>query len=161
MKVVNIHRRVFAASRERVGLLVDTLSSGKDAIWPSPTWPRMKLDQALGVGAAGGHGPIRYVVEAYEPGNSVRFRFTRPQGFQGWHRLEVGPQTGRGCALTHTIHMNTRGFSILLWPLVIRPLHDALLEDALSKAQIAVGERPKMNSWSWRVRALRWLAAFI
>lgn len=57
----------------------------------------MRLDRPLDVGASGGHGPVRYVVDAHEPGRSVRFRFTDPSGFHGHHAFtnsEVGDEVG-------------------------------------------------------------------
>src|SRR5438128_791395 len=80
MQIVNVHQRLLNASPERVGALIDSLSSRNDMLWPHENWPRIRLDRALGVGAAGGHGPIRYTVEAYAPGHSVRCRFTGPKG---------------------------------------------------------------------------------
>ena len=71
MPVHNIHQRRIAAPPARVGELLDTLASGKDRLWPHERWPPMKLDTPLGIGATGGHGPIRYVVEAYDPGVQV------------------------------------------------------------------------------------------
>ncbi|UNO43730.1 DUF2867 domain-containing protein [Streptomyces sp. MST-110588] len=38
----------------------------------------MRFDRPLGVGAYGGHGPVRYRVSAYDPGRRIRFDFTSP-----------------------------------------------------------------------------------
>ena len=89
MKVLNIHERKFSASPEKVGALIDSLSSREDTLWPKQAWPRMEFARTLSVGAVGGHGPIRYYVEAYTPGKSIRFRFTRPRGFSGYHGYGV------------------------------------------------------------------------
>ena len=159
MKVVNVHQRLLHASPERVGALIDTLASPADALWPGRAWPRMRFDRPLGVGAAGGHGPIRYVVEAYTPGQSIRFRFTAPAGFDGWHGFEVLDATHAHCVLEHRIEMNARGPALLTWPLVVRHLHDACVEDALSQAQASLGNEPKAVPWPARVRLLQWLAA--
>lgn len=157
MQVVNIHRRALRASAGEVGHMLDSLSSQEDAIWPSHSWPKMKLDRPLSIGAAGGHGPVRYLVQEYISGKRVKFRFTSPKGFNGWHALEVETPSQQGCQLTHTISMNTTGLAVLLWPLIFKPLHDALLEDGLSKAQASVGESPQENRWSAQVKLLRWL----
>ena len=85
MKVVNIHERELPASPERVGALIDSLSSHEDSLWPKHSWPPLEFDRPLSVGAVGGHGPVRYFVEAYTPCKSIRFRFTRPKGFSGYH----------------------------------------------------------------------------
>jgi hypothetical protein len=157
MQVFNVHHRAVRASEDQAGKLLDTLSSPTDAVWPSEFWPKMKLNGPLAEGAAGGHGPIRYIVQEYRPGRCAKFQFTGPRGFNGWHALEVQGSAQQGAKLVHTIKMNTTGMAIFLWPVVFRPLHDALLEDALSKAQASLGERPQKNKWSLRVQALRWL----
>ena len=157
MNVLDIHERELPASPQQVGALIDSLSSRDDALWPRHCWPRMAFDRPLGVGAAGGHGPVRYVVDAYKPGQSIRFRFTGPRGFEGHHRLELVPNTARSSLLRHTIEMSARGSARLTWPLFFRPLHDALLEDALAVAQASLGQTPLVRPWSLRVRVLRWL----
>ena len=159
MKIINVHQRLLQAPPERAGALIDTLASPQDLLWPRTHWPRMVLDAPLGVGAAGGHGPIRYVVEAYAPGLQVRFRFTSPRGFDGWHALEVLDATHVHCVLEHRIEMNITGTALLTWPLVFGPLHDALVEDALANAQRALGLVPHAPPWSAHVRFLRWLLA--
>jgi hypothetical protein len=159
MKVVNVHQRLIHASPERVGALIDTLASPADALWPGRAWPRMKFDRPLGVGAVGGHGPIRYVVEAYQPGQSIRFRFAGPRGFDGWHGFEVLDATPVFCVLEHRLEMKTRGPALLTWPLAVRHLHDACVEDALSQAQASLDNAPKPAPWPKRVRLLHWLAA--
>lgn len=109
MRVLNIHQRELAVSPERVGALIDSLSSGEDLLWPKQAWPRMTFDRPLGVGAAGGHGPVRYFVEAYTPGRSVKFRFTGPKGFNGHHGYEVVSAAGQSCVLRHTLEMALHG----------------------------------------------------
>ncbi|MBU0493779.1 MAG: SRPBCC family protein [Chloroflexi bacterium] len=157
MAVINIHERVLDAPAAQVGILIDGLASDADALWPHDQWPPMRFDRPLGVGAAGGHGPVRYVVESYEPGRSVRFRFTGPAGFLGHHRFEVEELGPAQAALRHVIEMRPAGTARLTWPLVFRPLHDALLEDALDRAETHVGGRPAARGWSPWVRALRWV----
>ena len=157
MKVINVHQRLLHASPERVGALIDTLSSPNDALSPRKLWPRMKFDRPMGVGAAGGHGPIRYFVESYVPGESIRFRFTGPKGFDGWHGFEVLDATSSFCILEHRIEMNTSGLARVTWPLIFRPLHDALTEDGLTHAQVSLGIAPVAVPWSRSVRFLRWL----
>lgn len=58
MKINNIHRRKLATSPEKVGELIDSLASYNDQLWPHETWPAMKFDRPLQVGAKGGHGPF-------------------------------------------------------------------------------------------------------
>ncbi len=155
MRVLNVHERRFRASPERAARLLDSLSSRQDALWPTKHWPRMRLDKPLGLGATGGHGPIRYSVVAYEPGKKVTFEFISPQGFVGTHWFEVISDGSSETVLRHTIDMSLVGSALLSWPIAIRPLHDALVEDALTNAQVALGEQPTPVRWSPWVRLLR------
>lgn len=144
MKVTNVHERVLSFDP---GPLLDRLAAPADPLWPGFRWPPLRLDRGLEVGARGGHGPIRYHVDGYRPGKQVRFRFDRPHGLDGVHRFEAGP--GR---LRHVLEADVRGSMIWLWPLVVRPLHDALIEDAFDRAE---GRPPR--ALSLRVRLLRLL----
>ena len=159
MKVVNVHQRLLHATPAQVGALIDSLASQADGLWPGTSWPRMKLDRPLAVGATGGHGPIRYFVQAYMPGQSIRFQFTAPRGFDGWHGFEVLEATQAHCVLEHRIEMNAEGPALLTWPLAIRHLHDACVEDALTQAQRSLGNTPKVVPWPLHVRFLRWLVS--
>ncbi len=155
MKVCNIHQRELAANAARVGQLIDTLASPHDRLWPRDRWPQMKFDRPLGVGAVGGHGPVRYRIERYRPGKSIRFRFQQPAGFDGCHGYEVIELTSGATLLRHTLQMRAAGPALLSWPIVFRPLHDALMEDSLSRAEAAVGITPNSRRWSLWVRLLR------
>lgn len=159
MKVLNVHERILAVPAERIGLLIDSLSSRHDALWPRQSWPRMEFDRSLEVGATGGHGPIRYFVESYTPSQRIVFRFTGPTGFNGHHRFEVLDIVGGDCVLRHTLEMTAHGPALLSWPLVFRPLHDALIEDSLAQAQASLGLLPKVLRWSRWVRVLRWFVS--
>jgi hypothetical protein len=159
MEILNIHERVFEADPVKVGALIDSLSSGEDRLWPHHVWPRMAFDRPLGVGAKGGHGPIRYVVQEYTPGRSIRFRFTGPKGFEGYHGYEILSGPGQSVVLRHTLKMDAHGPALVSWPLVYRPLHDALLEDSLATAQVSLGLSPRIQPWSLRVKVLRWLVS--
>ncbi|MBT8397363.1 MAG: SRPBCC family protein [Gemmatimonadetes bacterium] len=159
MRVSNHHSRSFGEPPELVGACLDSLSGQADSLWPYERWPRMGFDRPLAVGAKGGHGPIRYFVEEYEPGRKITFRFTKPDGFQGTHGFHVTP-TDSGCELRHVIEMRVSGPALLTWPVVFRPLHDALLEDALDKVEANLSGR----AWARRdlplvVRILRRILA--
>jgi len=157
MNISNVHERVLTADPAHVGALIDSLTSPNDKLWPRRSWPAMKFDRPLGVGAVGGHGPIRYAVEAYEPGQRVCFRFTAPRGFNGTHGFEVELLNGERTRLRHVLQMNTTGPAILTWPLVFRPLHDALIEDSLDQAERSLGLAPESKGWSPVVKMLRWV----
>ncbi|MGW7105983.1 SRPBCC family protein [Streptomyces xanthophaeus] len=94
-------------------------------------------DRPLGVGAVGGHGPVRYTVAAYVPGTWVRFVFTGPRGFHGFHEFAVLPVGADRTLLRHTPATSTSGLPRITWPLVWRPLHDTGLEDSLDRAELA------------------------
>lgn len=153
--VRNVHERILP-DVEQAKALIDSLASEGDALWPTAAWPRMAFDRPLAVGAVGGHGPIRYFVEAYEPGNSIKFRFTGPKGFHGWHCYEMRPAEQGLLCLRHTLEMTTSGWAVLSWPMAFRPLHDALIKDSLARAQAALGQPPTILPWSLWVRFLRW-----
>ncbi|HPF36648.1 MAG TPA: SRPBCC family protein [Candidatus Krumholzibacteria bacterium] len=159
MHVTNIHHRDLPAPPTQIGALLDTLASPQDGLWPRRLWPRMAFDRPLGVGADGGHGPIRYFVEAYEAGRSIRFRFTGPRGFDGIHRFDVEPRDDGTTRLRHTIEMETRGRAVLTWPLLYEPMHDALIEDAFTTAEGSLGAPLVVRPWSWRVKVLRWVVS--
>lgn len=156
MHVVNVHQRLLHASPERVSELLASLGSPGDRLWPRSGWPPMRLDGPVAPGAAGGHGPIRYRVEAWEPGRLVRFRFHRMRGVDGWHALEILDATAQHCVLEHRMDAQLRGWMALKWALVIRPLHDACVEDALSQAQASLGDTPRVVPRSPLVRLIAW-----
>lgn len=158
--VHNVHRRSIAASADWVGNMLDSLAGPDDRLWPRHSWPAMRLDGPLSVGAAGGHGPVRYVVTQYVPGTSITFRFTAPAGFRGEHRFVVTPEDGGSTRLDHQLTMRTTGVAVISWPLFFRPLHDALIEEAFDRVQEQAGGPPflpaRRSAW---VRLLRWAAA--
>lgn len=157
MQVINIHERYIERPPAEVGALLDSLASDADALWPRSLWPAMGFDRPLGVGADGGHGPVGYRVEEYVPGRRVKFRFTRPRGFDGHHWFDVLPAGEAAAVLRHTIDIQARGPALLTWPLAIRWLHDACLEDAFAVGQASLGLAPQVVPWSPWVKVLRWL----
>jgi hypothetical protein len=155
MTVLNIHERVLNAPLSQVAVLIDHLASPDDKLWPHNRWNAMRFDRPLSVDASGGHGPIRYFVEAYEQGRNIRFRFTGPKNFLGTHAFEIEELSESKVRIRHVIDMRVTGWARLQWPIVIRPLHDALLEDALDRAEIFTGSQPAPRRWSFWVRFLR------
>ncbi|MFF8288893.1 SRPBCC family protein [Streptomyces sp. NPDC016309] len=160
MAVYNVHERLLSAGQDEVGALLDSLASGEDdLLWPGRPWPPMRFDRPLGVGAVGGHGPVRYTVSGYAPKRWIRFRFTGPRGFHGFHELAVLPVDPEHTLLHHTLAMTTGGPTRLTWPLAWRPMHDACLEDALDRAELAcTGRVSRPARWSPYVRLLHFLA---
>lgn len=153
----NIQQRFIDAPAHEVGAIFDQLGSGEGSIWPSADWPRLSLDGGLAVGSRGGHGVIGYGVTEYEPGRRVRLTFEPGLGLAGYHELLITPEGPDRCRLTHTIEGTVKGRMRLLWPLVIRWLHEALTHDLLDNAERAAGgrlSRPPAR-WSPWVRVLR------
>jgi hypothetical protein len=134
VRIHSDHRRELGISVERAGALLESLAGPDDRLW-SDRWPALRLDRGLAVGSRGGHGPIRYTVVRHTPGRDVVFRFRRMAGLRGEHGFHVS-ETGDGHAvLQHLTEAEGRGPWLLLWPLVIRPLHDAAVTDCLDRAE--------------------------
>ena len=156
--VINIHERTFSVAPGTLSPLIDGLASSGDQFWPRDRWPAMRFNGPLQIGRAGGHGPIRYVVEEYTPGFKIRFRFTDPRGFVGSHWFEIEELDGGRTRIRHVIEMRVEGSARITWPLLFRPLHDALLEDALDRAEAYITKGPnRYGRWSVWVRILRWI----
>lgn len=147
--IENVH---FRALRGEPGPLLDRIDT---ALWPSARWPALKFDRPLGVGADGGHGLVRYSCTDHVPGKRVEFTFAPSFGLVGTHTLEVVPG-----GLRHTLTGRATGSMRVLWPLVIRWMHDALIEDLLDNAEAALGSPPARPArWSPWVRLLHALAS--
>jgi hypothetical protein len=116
-------------------------------LWPH-AWGRLEFDRPLGVGADGGHGPIRYHCTEYVPGSSITFAFTSGEGT---HTLSAS-----GTVLTHELVGNFGFAARLRWALVVRWLHDACMEDFLDRCERAAGREPAAPArWSPWVRLVR------
>lgn len=151
--VRNEHERVIEAPAAAVGALFDRLSAPDDPVFPTPAWPAMTFDGPLAVGATGGHGPVRYRVAEYEPGRRVRFDFTDPEG--GFHEIAVEPLGERRCRVRHVLEAEPRGLDRILWPTVVRPVHDTMVEEVLDNAErAATGACARPVRWSRWVRLL-------
>jgi len=158
VKIDNRHERRFQAKADSVGSILDTLSGPDDRLWPGDTWPPMLFDTSLNPGAKGGHGVVRYEVEDYTPGRRTIFRFDGTgltADLDGRHYFEV-IRRNRHVILRHVIDAECRFKAWLKWKIVIEPLHDALLEDALDRAEQALnGCVARPARWSPRVKILR------
>lgn len=154
--VRNVHERIIDAPATTVGALLDRLGGDDDVLWPAPAWVPLRLDRPLEVGADGGHGPIRYWVSEYEPGVRVRFTFHPEVGLDGYHEAVVEPLGPGRCRLRHVLAGTPHGHMRVLWPTVVRWLHDAVLEDLLDNAQeAATGRLDRPAKWTPWVRAWR------
>jgi hypothetical protein len=116
----------------------------------------MRLDRGLRPGSDGGHGPVRYRVDRYEPGRLAAFAFTPAFPIVGEHRVVVVYIAGERTLLRHTLEGKPRGWMRLAWPLCFRWLHDALIEDAFDRAEAELrGERWQPRPLTLHVRLLR------
>ncbi|TPN86296.1 hypothetical protein [Aquimarina algicola] len=155
MKVINIHKRVLNQPRSRITELLETLATDDDKIWPKEKWPTMKFQDGIKIGSKGGHGPIKYCIERYNPSEIIEFRFLKPHGFNGIHKFELTELTKEKTEIKHTIDMHTRGKGTLLWILGIKSLHNALIEDGFDKLENNFIEHQKSTKWNFWVRFLR------
>ncbi|MFE3226102.1 SRPBCC family protein [Nocardia sp. NPDC059228] len=153
----NIHQRELPVSAQQAGALLDAVAEPGNPLWPGEHWPPLILDRPLQVGADGGHGSIRYVCTAYEPGRAVEFTFAPSMPFAGTHTFEIIDRGERGCVMRHLIVARARTpRGRLLWSLAIRWLHDAVLEELLDRAATEMGHPPAQPArWSPWVRILR------
>ncbi|WP_439660865.1 SRPBCC family protein [Lentzea sp. HUAS TT2] len=116
-------------------------------LWP-PAWGKQEFDRPLGVGADGGHGPIRYHCTEFVPGESITFEFS---GMSGSHTLSAS-----GTVLRHELIGRFGLVDRLRWALAIRWLHDACLEDLFDACERAAGREPAAPArWSPWVRLVR------
>lgn len=152
----NTHERDIDAPAGVVGSLLDRLGRDEDVLWPAPAWPPMRLDRPVAMGADGGHGPIRYRVTEHEPGVRVRFAFHHDAGPDGYHEFLVEPLGPERCRLRHVVVGTPRGRMRVLWPVAVRWLHDAVIEDLLDNAErVVTGPVARPARWSPWVRTLR------
>ena len=154
MRIEDRHRRLIPCDPAAAGDLIERLSSADDVLWPRDRWPPMRLDRPLGPGASGGHSFIRYHVEEHLPGERIVFRFDGPPGLTGIHRFEITAHPP-GTEIEHAIEGGAAWWFVPAWLAVIRPLHTALIEDALDRAEsFCAGEVANPNRWSAWVRIL-------
>ncbi|MGA9637298.1 hypothetical protein [Flavobacterium sp.] len=155
MKIINIHKRVIHQQKINVVEILKTLSTENDKIWPNENWPEMKFINGIQIGAKGGHGPIRYYVEKYDPTEIIQFRFSKPNGFNGIHKFEIVELNKETTEIKHTIDMYTEGKGTIFWFLAISSLHNALIEDGFDKLENNFSNNKKFTKWNMWVRFLR------
>lgn len=155
MWVLNIHKRTIYQPKTKVVELLLTLATENDKIWPTANWPAIKFKEGIKIGSKGGHGPIRYTIEKYDPNEIIQFRFSKPDDFIGIHKFEIKELGEKKTEISHTIDMNVKGKGMLTWFLGIRSLHNALIEDAFDKFENNFSEKQKSTKWNFWVRILR------
>lgn len=156
MKVINIHKRLINQPQSEVAKLFETLATAEDRIWPKANWPAMKLDNGLNPGSRGGHGRIRYTIKEQNEGHCIVFKFTKPVGFDGIHKLSLQVASKNKTEVIHEIRMNTTTIrATLLWTVMIRWLHDALIEEAFNNIEQYFSQnkkRPRYSIWVYVLR---------
>jgi hypothetical protein len=152
--ICNVHQRTLPVPVAEAGFLIDGLAGPDDRLWPYDRWPAIRFDRPLGVGARGGHGPIRYVVSAYVPGRRVQFTFTG-RDVDGFHEFALLDGGESHCVLRHTLMAHPAGALRIAWPLVIHALHDAFQRDLLDRAEAATGGAAGRRPHSAAVRVRR------
>ncbi len=143
--------------KKEVANLLATLGTKNDLVWPRDKWPAMRFKEGIKEGASGGHGPIGYTVENYDPENEVQFRFFKPKGFHGTHAFTLTKLSEVQTEFQHSIEMQATIVGWLQWIIAIRWLHDALIEDALDRMENHFDQGQRRTKWNAWVRFLRWL----
>jgi len=162
MRVCNVHEREMVGSIEQAAELIRTQSTQNDRMWPGKNWPKMQLEGPEGppaVGRVGGHGLPRFIFTTYERSDTslrLSWKFIRPENFDGGH-MTAFEKTGPNKVLFRSVmEMETRGVAAtLLWLMVARPLHDALVKDCIDKVEWELSKVRKETQWSMWVRFLR------
>jgi hypothetical protein len=133
MVMRNVVRRVILADVDTVGAELDRI----ERHWPAPPWPALHLDRGLTAGSPGRHGRIRYHVESHQPGRRTRWVFTPDMGLTGYNEIRV-LESGPGRAvITDELAGRLRGRMVLVWPLGLRWLHEALINDLFDNIERA------------------------
>ena len=157
MHVVNTHKRIINQPKADVVVLLETLSTKDDKVWPTTNWPAMRFRNGLKLGEKGGHGIIRYAVEDYISGEVIVFKFLKPKGFDGIHKFEIFEKEPNMMEIKHSIIMQTHGLVTLQWVFVIRWLHDALIENAFDTIENNFLEDKIFTKWTIWVRLWRFI----
>jgi hypothetical protein len=150
MRVINSHKRTINQPIRMVYPLFKTLASPNDLVWPYEKWPAIKFKNGLHVGSEGGHGRIRYTIIKFIEGKSIKFQFSKPEGFIGTHELKIEKINSEITLISHEIRMETSLKATLLWVFIIRWLHNALIKDAFIKVEnYFVSEKREIKHSFW------------
>ncbi|QIS21478.1 SRPBCC family protein [Nocardia terpenica] len=161
MPVLNVHTRLLPVPAYRVGELVETFGSAKDRIWPGPPFPPAHLHGPLVIGAVGGHGGGSYTVVGYQPERWLRFEFA-PGALTGFHEFTIRPIDDDTTELRHTTVIRPTGVGRVIWPSMLRWLHDDCVESLLDRAEFELTgsiRRPhrihRYSLWLMRLGVMR------
>lgn len=151
LRVRNVHQRMIDAPASAVQEWVSTLGTPDDQLWPTDLWFPMRLDAPVAEGGRGGHGPVRYHCVTH---TTEKTEFVFDSIGTGTHTFWIDDH-GASTILRHELVASFALRERLAWAFVVRPLHDALLEDLLHGAQVRAGGSPSAPRWSPWVRLLR------
>ncbi|QNG20567.1 DUF2867 domain-containing protein [Rhodococcus triatomae] len=152
MRIRNIHERVVDADAEDIAPLLATIGQPDDVLYP-PLWEPMWFDGPVAVGASGTHGTIT----AYEPGRLIEIAFPDGIGVTGTHTFTVTTLGPRRSLVRHDVDADATLVGWLGWQALIRPAHDAVLEQVLDRLQAGVGCPPsRPHDPPPYARLLRW-----
>jgi len=166
--MLNIHSRVLRAPIEAVQPWIERSWSGGDKdIYPRDvvrSWrknpPEVAKDALVPGVTRMGHGPFCFRFEEWD---GRRWRVTvEKAGYLGWHGFDLEP-VASGSRIIHTIDLQLRGMARLMWPLMIAPLHDWIVEAMFDRLEEALrtgavpqkSGRPTRLAQSWRFSLLR------
>jgi hypothetical protein len=165
--VHNVHSRRVAADVDAAGALLDGLARSGDRLWPAQDWMPIWLDGPTEVGTTGGHGPARWRIVGHQPGRWIRCALTGPPFLVGFHEFTVRPDGPGAAVVEHLLALRLGALGWAVYPLVFRPLHDYVIEQALDRAQqhltgsvgrsTVAGPGTRMLRWLM-TRYLRWAA---
>lgn len=157
--MINVHERWYPGhGAGELGDLIDAVGGPHDRLWPrTGSFPPMRLNGPQVDLPAGGHGPMTYRTVAYEPGRRIVWRFDERVGLAGIHAIDLLDGVGM-VGLRHTIAARAVGRMRLVWPVGLRWLHDACVEELLDQADATLNGRHAQHrhhpAWT---RALLWL----
>ncbi|MEO8797761.1 MAG: hypothetical protein ABI551_07750 [Polyangiaceae bacterium] len=166
--MINVHRRVIAASAEEIRPWIESAWSAterdifpRDAIrsWRKNPPGIEPLALIPGVTRVG-HGMFSFRVEAWD-GTFWRARIESDQ-YRGWQGFDLRP-IGDACELTHTVECDLQGAGRVFWPAFIGPIHDWCIEAIFDRLECALRtgtvpattERPMPLRTAMGLKALR------
>jgi hypothetical protein len=150
----NVVRRAIPADAETVGAQLERL----EVLWPAPMWPALRLDRGLVAGSNGRHGPISYRVETHEVGRRSRWVFSPEVGLTGYNEISVVSDGPGRSVITDVLTGRPRGRMEVVWPVGLRWLHEALVNDLFDNIErAATGRVRRPHRHSGWVRTIRWV----
>ncbi|MET7305336.1 SRPBCC family protein [Embleya sp. NPDC005575] len=130
--MINTHRRVVAAPPERVWEVLARIGSPGDRLFPRD-WGSVEAPEGLRPGAPFHHRGMRCRIEAVEPEHRLWIAFPPEHG--GEHGFTLTRAPGGGTTVTHTLRSHPRGTDRVLWCLVTRAVHNAVIEAVLDNLE--------------------------